>query len=199
MEGNIFAEAGKNAEAMAAYERAVAACAMLNHLGGGSEHYRHGLAVLHLKIGELHRQERNHKRALTEYTRCLAILEDLVKDEPSKPEVTQNLAICLMRVGEVQSLQNDVASAIDAYERCVRVAQQTAQLSPDDPLAHRNVAAFSYAVAKRLWALARPNEAARYWILVQDTVRDMVSRQMPFDAELGRILKEATKLIQHHK
>jgi len=199
MEGNILAEEGKNAEAMAAYERAVAACAMLNHLGGGSEHYRHGLAVLHLKIGELHRQERNHKRALTEYTRCLAILEDLVKDEPSKPEVTQNLAICLMRVGEVQSLQNDVASAIDAYERCVRVAQQTAQLSPDDPLAHRNVAAFSYAVAKRLWALARPNEAARYWILVQDTVRDMVSRQMPFDAELGRILKEATKLIQHHK
>jgi tetratricopeptide (TPR) repeat protein/tRNA A-37 threonylcarbamoyl transferase component Bud32 len=88
------------------------------------------LALTYTKIGDLSDQLGSQADAEQAYEDALAILEQLVRARPARPEHLRSLALCCNNLGQVLQKRGAVAEAREQLQRALAIQQQLVEGSP---------------------------------------------------------------------
>jgi tetratricopeptide (TPR) repeat protein len=122
---------GRRAEALAAYERALAICQKLANDNPAVTGFQLELANIHSEIGAL-LGEAKPAEALAPWERARAIYQKLADASPSVTEFQLQLATNLSNIGEFYVRQKRLADAVGPLDQSVAIMQKLAQKSPDN-------------------------------------------------------------------
>ena len=125
-------DAGRLAEAKAAYEKAVAVAQASNN---ASEHY---WALVGL--GDVAADEGSLPDARRAYEAALAIADSLTKAEPGNPSYERGLAVSQARIGDVLFAEGNLPGALAAYRASLDLFTELARYDPTNSRGQRDLA-----------------------------------------------------------
>jgi tetratricopeptide (TPR) repeat protein len=137
--GDVLAERGDLAGALAAHREDVELSRALSDRSPGDANLRRGISVSLHKLGDLLKFQGNAADALAAFREALGIDRGLAQKEPGNPQRRRDLHISLNDVGSVLRITGDLASALAAYREGLAIARELSTQDPDNTEWRRDV------------------------------------------------------------
>jgi tetratricopeptide (TPR) repeat protein len=159
MLGDALLSRGARAEALAAYEAALAEALALAAREPVDPRWQRDASVLHDRIGDALLGDGQTDLALASFQRSLDIAETLVRADAASPALQHDLSVAHDRIGEALELKGDLGGALDSHRRGLAIAEALAAVDPDRADWRWDVSASLDRVGDMLAASDRPDEA----------------------------------------
>ena len=131
--GNSLLSAGRRAEALQAYERALAARVRLSKASPTTTRHIEQQIGIHRMIASLHAQAGRSADALASCERARLIGEQAAESHTSAPAIRQELAYVYSAYGDLMLKRGDPSEALAQYERMRMIEDILLKAYPNDP------------------------------------------------------------------
>jgi tetratricopeptide (TPR) repeat protein/tRNA A-37 threonylcarbamoyl transferase component Bud32 len=155
----LLMEAGKPAEALQAFQKALAIQQSLADANPAIAGYKSDLALSHNNVGTVLLRTGKPEEALSEWRRALAINQKLADAYPAVAEFQSALAGTHNNIGDLLSQTGQLAEVLQAYQKVLVIRQKLADANPAVTDLQSEVATSHSSIGYVLSQMGKPTQA----------------------------------------
>jgi eukaryotic-like serine/threonine-protein kinase len=170
-----FENLGRDGDARAEYERALATFRHLQSEAPEDWRMRRFVGITLERQGTLHEQARNWDTAEQAYQESYQVRRVLAVGRPAHKDVVRDLGVALEKLGNVRRARSGAAAAVPSYREALAVFERLARVDPSDANAARTVAISREKLGGAVRETGERTEATRMLESALATHRDLAS------------------------
>jgi non-specific serine/threonine protein kinase/serine/threonine-protein kinase len=193
--GNVnFPNAGRTADAIAAYRRALPVLEQLAAAAPTNDRVARYLGIVYERLGTMAESAKDTKAALAAYERSFAIRSELAGRNAFHFDIQRDLAIAQEKIGNVLAARGEHQAALDHHRLALRQFETLAAADASNVAAARTVAISLRQVATDLRELHRTEDALAVSRRAQ-RIHETLAARDPASVQARRDLAEAVAAV----
>ncbi|MEM7084250.1 MAG: protein kinase [Pseudomonadota bacterium] len=190
-----FPNAGRPAEALAIYERALALILPLAEDPEGPPRAVRYRALLHERVGTMLSGQGDFELALVQFEQSMSLRQQQAAKEPGNANRRRDAAIAVEKLADVRLASGDASGSVPIYQQALAEYRALSESDPDNANASRTLAIGLENLAEALNA-AQDKMAARPYYLEALGIRETLAISNPANTKLAAELEDRRALIE---